>query len=74
MTREEWNDYLWILSELLYFGGLVLSLIAMPALSFSLWMMSLVDVVDPTFWVLLIVWFVFFLMFILGIGLKNRLR
>ena len=43
MTREEWNGYLWILSEILYYGGLMLSVFAIPALSFSLWAMSLVD-------------------------------
>jgi hypothetical protein len=74
LKREEWNDYLWILSELLYYGGLLLSVFAVPALTFSLWMMSLVDEADPNFWYLLIAWVISVVMFFSGIGLKNRLR
>ena len=74
MTRDEWNDYLWILSEILYYGGMMLSVFAIPALSFSLWAMSLVDEADPNFWYLLIAWVTALLMFFAGIWLKNRLR
>lgn len=73
MKREEWNDYLWILSELLYYGGLVLAAVAIPALTFSLWVMSLVDVVDPNMGYLLIAWVMALLMFLSGVCLKNRL-
>ena len=62
---------LWILSEIFYYLGLVLVVLALPALTFSLWIMSLVDKADPNYWYLLIAWLVSLLMFFSGVGLKR---
>jgi len=62
---------LWILSEIFYYLGLVLVALALPALTFSLWIMSLVDKADPNYWYLLIAWLVSLLMFFSGVGLKR---
>ena len=64
-------DVIWITSEIFYYLGLVLAVLLMPALTFVLWMMSLVDKADPNFWYLLIAWVLSVLMFLAGVGLKN---
>ncbi|MCK5091278.1 MAG: hypothetical protein KAR30_02010 [Gammaproteobacteria bacterium] len=64
-------DVIWITSEIFYYLGLVLAVLLMPALTFVLWMMSLVDKADPSFWYLLIAWVLSVLMFLAGVGLKN---
>jgi hypothetical protein len=66
------NDFLWILSEFLYYIGLIL-IVAVPALTFSLWVMSLVDEANPNYGYLAIAWVVSLLMFFSGIMLKNKL-
>jgi len=73
LKDPEYNDYLWILSEFLYYIGLVLTVAAIPALAIVLWIMSLVDQVEPGYWYVLLAWFVALLMFVSGIWLKNRL-
>ncbi len=62
---------LWILSEIFYYLGLVLAALALPGLALSLWILSLVDKVDPNFWYLLIAWVMSLLMFFSGVGLKR---
>ena len=62
---------LWILSEIFYYLGLVLAALVIPALTFSLWMMSLADKADPNFGYLLIAWIVSIMMFFSGVGLKR---
>jgi hypothetical protein len=37
------SDILWIASEICYYLGLVLAALFLPALTFILWVMSLVD-------------------------------
>ncbi|WP_455221515.1 hypothetical protein [Kaarinaea lacus] len=64
---------LWILSEIFYYAGLVLTALVVPGLAFSLWMLSLAGRVDPNFWYLLIAWLVSVLMFLAGVGLKRLL-
>ena len=65
------NDVLWIASEICYYLGLVCAALFLPALTFILWMMSLVDKADPNYWYLLIAWVFSVLMFVVGVGLKN---
>jgi len=62
---------LWIASEILYYLGLLSAVFVIPALSFSLWMMSLVDKAEPNYWYFLIAWIISILMFLAGVGLKN---
>lgn len=62
---------LWILSEIFYYLGLVLAALVLPGLVFSLWILSLVDKVDPNFWYLLVAWVMSLLMFFSGVGLKR---
>ena len=62
---------LWIISEICYYLGLILAVIAIPALTFTLWMMSLADKADPNFWYLSIAWLFAVLMFMAGVGIKN---
>ncbi len=72
MSQELPNcDVLWITSEICYYLGLVLAVLFMPALTFALWVMSLVDKADPNYWYLLIAWVLSMLMFAAGVGLKN---
>ena len=67
------RDYLWILSELLYYLGLVLFVFAIPGLTLSLWCLSLADVLEPGYGYLAIAWLVSALMFAGGVVLKNLL-
>ena len=67
------TDLLWILSELLYYLGLVLFAFGIPGLAFSLWSLSLADVLEPDYGYLAIAWIVSLLMFIGGVVLKNLL-
>ena len=62
---------LWILSEIFYYLGLVLAALVLPGLVFSLWILSLVDKVDPNFLYLLVAWVMSLLMFFSGVGLKR---
>ena len=73
MKKSELNDYLWILSEILYYIGLVLSVAAIPGLTLGLWSLSLADVVEPSYSYLAIAWLVSLLMFFGGVMLKNKL-
>jgi len=73
MKKSELNDYLWILSEILYYIGLVLSVVAIPGLTLGLWSLSLADVVEPSYSYLAIAWLVSLLMFFGGVMLKNKL-
>jgi hypothetical protein len=61
------------LSELLYYIGLILSVFAIPGLTFSLWSLTLADVVHPNYAYLGIAWVVSILMFFGGVLLKNIL-
>lgn len=70
--KDKINDYLWIASEIFYYFGLLLAAFAVPALALSLWFMSLVDIVKPNFYYILIAWILSLLMFMLGILLKRR--
>ena len=72
MNDSERYGYLWILSEFLYYIGLVLAA-AIPLLAIVLWIMSLVDKLDPNYWYILLAWFVALMMFVSGIWLKNRI-
>lgn len=73
LKHSEFNDYLWILSELLYYIGLILSVFAVPGLTFNLWSLSLADVIEPDYSYLAIAWIVSLLMFFGGVMLKNKL-
>jgi len=73
LKNSELNDYLWILSEILYYLGLILFVFAIPGLALSLWSLSLVDVVEPNYSYLAIAWIVSLLMFFGGVMLKNKL-
>ena len=64
-------DLLWITSEICYYLGLVLAALFMPALTFALWVMSLVDKVDPNYWYISIAWALSALTFLAGVVLKN---
>ena len=67
------HDYLWIISELLYYFGLVLSVIGIPGLTLSLWALSLADIVNPNYVYLGIAWAISIFMFLGGVLLKNIL-
>jgi len=67
------SDYLWILSELLYYIGLILSIFGIPGLALSLWSLSLADVIEHNYSYLAIAWIVSLLMFFGGVMLKNIL-
>jgi len=71
--NKEPPDYgvLWVVSEICYYLGLVLAVLFMPALTFILWMMSLVDKADPNYWYILIAWVLSVLIFLAGVGIKN---
>jgi hypothetical protein len=73
MNRAAIDDMLWIASEIFYYLGLVLFAIAIPALSFILWMMQLVNEAHPEFLYLAIAWVLSGAMFVAGIVLKNQL-
>lgn len=62
---------LWITSGVCYYLGLVLTVLFLPALTFILWVMSLVDKAKPNYWYILIAWVLSVLMFLAGVGLKN---
>jgi len=64
---------LWIVSEICYYLGLM-SALSVPAITFILWMMSLVDRADPNYWYLLIAWVLSVLTFLVGVGIKRRIR
>ncbi len=64
---------MWIVSEICYYLGLMSALFVLM-LTFILWMMSLVDMVDPNYWYLLIVWLLSVVTFLVGVGIKNRIR
>jgi hypothetical protein len=65
------SDVLWITSEICYYLGLVLAVLFIPALTFILWVMSLVGKSDPNYWSILIAWVFSVLMFLIGVSLKN---
>ena len=64
---------LWIASEICYYLGLVCTALFLPALTFILWVMSLVDRADPNYWYLFIAWGFSVLLFVVGVWLKNRM-
>jgi hypothetical protein len=64
---------LWIASEICYYLGLT-SALFVPAITFILWMMSLVDRADPNYWYLLIAWVLSVLTFLVGVGIKRWIR
>jgi hypothetical protein len=65
---------LWIVSEICYYLGLILATLFVPAITFILWIMSLVDRADPNYWYLLGVWVLSVLMFLVGVGIKRLIR
>ena len=72
MNQEPANyDVLWITSEICYYLGLVLAVLFMPALTFALWIMSLVDKADPNYWYILIAWVNTPHIFLAGVRIKN---
>jgi len=62
---------IWIASEICYYLGLVLAFLFIPAITFILWMMSLVDQAEPNYRYILIAWILSVIMFLAGVGLKN---
>ncbi len=62
---------LWIASEICYYLGLTSAALFVPAITFILWMMSLVDRADPNYWYLLIAWVFSVLIFLVGVGIKR---
>ena len=65
---------LWIASEICYYLGLTSAALFVPAITFILWMMSLVGRAEPNYWYLLITWALSVLMFLVGVGIKRRIR
>ena len=65
------RDILWIVSEICYYLGLVCALLFLPSLTFVLWVMSLIDMVSPDYWYLLVAWGMSLVVFLAGVGLKN---
>ncbi len=65
---------MWIASEICYYLGLTLAALFVPAVGIILWMMSLVDQADPNYWYVLIAWVLSVLMFLVGVGIKRRIR
>jgi len=65
---------LWIVSEICYYLGLILAVMLLPAITFILWIMSLVDRAAPNYWYLLGAWVVSVLMFLVGVGIKRQIR
>lgn len=65
---------LWIASEICYYLGLTLAALFLPAVTFILWVMSLVDRADPNYWYVLIAWVLSVLMFLVGVAIKRRIR
>jgi hypothetical protein len=65
---------LWIASEICYYLGLISAALFLPAITFILWVMSLVDRADPNYWYLLIAWGFSVLIFLVGVGIKRRIR
>ena len=68
-----YSDLLWILSELLYFPGLIFSVFGIPGLALGLWSLSLAGVLAPDYGVIGIAWIVSVSMFFGGVLLKNML-
>ena len=62
---------LWIASEICYYLGLTSAALFVPAITFILWVMSLVDRANPNYWYLLIAWVFSFLTFLVGVGIKR---
>jgi hypothetical protein len=62
---------LWIASEICYYLGLTSAALFVPAMTFILWTLSLVDRADPNYWYLLIAWVFSVLMFLVGVGIKR---
>lgn len=72
MSQEPANyDLLWIISEICYYLGLLLTVLFIPALTLALWGMSLVNKAAPNYWYLLLAWVSSALIFMAGVGLKN---
>ena len=65
---------MWIVSEICYYLGLTSAALFVPTITLILWMMSLVDRADPNYWYLLIAWVLSVLTFLVGVGIKNRIR
>ena len=65
---------LWIVSEICYYLGLILAALFVPAITFILWIMSLVDRANPNYWYLLGAWVLSVLMFLVGVGIKRLIR
>lgn len=68
------KDYLWISSEICYYLGLVLTVLFLPLLALSLWIMSLVNVVETNFYYILIAWTLSLLMFFTGLMIKRKIQ
>ncbi len=65
---------LWVVSEICYYLGLTSVALLVPAITFNLWIMSLVDRADPNYWYLLIAWALSLLMFLVAVGIKRGIR
>ncbi len=65
---------MWIASEICYYLGLTSAALFVPAITFILWMMSLVDKAYPNYWYLLIAWVLSALTFLVGVGIKRWIR
>ena len=64
---------MWIASEICYYLGLTSAALIVPAITFILWIMSLIDRAEPNYWYLLIAWALSVLMFLVGVGIKRRI-
>ncbi len=65
---------MWIASEICYYLGLTSAALFVPAITFILWIMSLVDKADPNYLYLLIAWVLSVLTFLVGVGMKRWIR
>ena len=73
MKKDLRQDIIWIVSEICYYFGLVLAALLIPLLTLALWMMDLVDKLEPNYWYLLITWVLAVSLFLAGVVLKNRI-
>lgn len=74
MPDQYAHPVLWTISEFCYYLGLICAAALVPAITFSLWILSFVDKASPNYLYLLIAWVISVLVFLLGVKIKNRLR
>ena len=62
---------MWIAGEICYYLGLTLAALILPAITFILWLLSLIGRADPDYWSLLAAWTLSVLLFLVGVGIKR---